>query len=416
MRIEDFSDPTFDPFATFDVAQGFGEVEDPYPRFHELRRQATVHSGDLREQFGLKPFAVWDDVPSMFVMGHPLVERVYGDSATFSNAIMRRIYDHSFGESINGMDAPEHPRYRRLFQRAFMPQRVADWGGRLVPVIVDRAIDSFASRGRAELVSEFTIKYPFDVIYGQLELPPGDLQGFHRLAVGLMCITVDFPHASEASKKMGDYFHLLLEERREKPGDDLVGLLATAEIDGERLPPEVAVSFLRQLMNAAGDTTYRSTGSMLVGLLTHPEQLAAVRADRSLVPRAIDEALRWDGPLTSLTRQATCDVVLDGVKVPAGTKVDVVAGSANRDPERYERPDAFDVHRAPSRNMAFAFGPHICMGQHLARLEMSRALNALLDRLPNLRLDPDYPRPTVTGLNSRAPRAIHVLFDPETPS
>ena len=105
-------------------------------------------------------------------------------------------------------------------------------------------------------------------------------------------------------------------------------------------------------MNAAGDTTYRSTGSLLVGLLTHPVQLEAVRADRSLVPRAVEEALRWDGPLTSLTRLTTRDVVLDGIEVAAGTKVDVVAGSANRDPDRYLWPDEFDIHRPPSRNMA----------------------------------------------------------------
>jgi cytochrome P450 len=411
-RIQDFDDSGFDPFRTFDEAQGFGEVEDPFPRIHELHRQATVHCGDLREQFGLKPFPIWDDIPSVFVMGYPLVERVYGDAATFSNAVMRRIYDKSFGASINGMDAPEHALYRRLFQRAFMPLKVADWGGRLVPAVIQRTIEPFARRGKAELVSEFTIKYPFDVVYGQLELPPEDLQAFHRLAVGLMCITVDFPHAAEASRKMGNYFQLLLQERRAAPGEDLIGLLAQAEIEGERIPDEVTVSFLRQLMNAAGDTTYRSTGSLLVGLLTHPGQLEALRADRSLVPRAVEEALRWDGPLTLLTRQASRDVVLDGIEVPAGTKVDVVAGSANRDPDRYERPDEFDIHRPPSRHMAFAFGPHVCLGQHLARLEMSRALNALLDNLPNLRLDPDYPVPTVTGLNSRAPRAVHVLFDP----
>jgi cytochrome P450 len=112
-----------------------------------------------------------------------------------------------------------------------------------------------------------------------------------------------------------------------------------------------------------------------------------------------------------LTRQATRDVTLDGVEISAGTKIDVVAGSANRDPARFADPDRFDIFRPQTRNMAFAFGPHVCLGQHLARLEMSRALNSLLDRLPNLRLDPDYPPPQVAGLNSRAPRAIHVLFD-----
>jgi len=150
----------------------------------------------------------------------------------------------------------------------------------------------------------------------------------------------------------------------------------------------------------------------MVGLLTHPEQLAAVYNDRTLVPRAVEEALRWDGPLTVLTRQALRDTTIDDVAIAAGTKIDVVTGSANRDPARFADPDRFDIFRAQGRHMAFAYGPHVCIGQHLARLEMSRALNALLDRLPNLRLDPDFPPPRVVGFNSRAPQAIHVLFDP----
>lgn len=412
LRIRDYDDPSFDAFRTFDAAQGLGEVDDPYPAIHQLHRQGRVQRGDLRDKCGLHPFDLWAELPSVMVMGYEMVERVYGDAAAFSNAIMQRIYSSSFGQSINGMDAPEHPRYRRLFQRAFMPQTVAQWGKELVPRVVDGLVARFATRGSAELVSEFTIQYPFEVIYGQLGLPSYDLEIFHRLAAGLMCIMVDYAHAAEASQKMGDYFRVLLQERRGSGGDDLISLLANAEIEGERLPEEVSESFLRQLMNAAGDTTYRSTGSLLVGLLTHPEQLAAVRSDRTLIARAIEEALRWDGPLTVLTRQATRDLVLDDVQIAAGTKIDVVAGSANRDPARFPDPDSFDIFRPPARHMAFAFGPHICIGQHLARLEMTRALNAMLDRLPNLRLDPDYPPPRVVGLNSRAPAAIHVLFDP----
>ena len=150
----------------------------------------------------------------------------------------------------------------------------------------------------------------------------------------------------------------------------------------------------------------------MVGLLSNPEQLDAVRNDRTLVPRAIEEALRWDGPLTVLTRQALRDTTIDDVAIAAGTKIDVVTGSANRDPARFADPDRFDIFRPQSRHMAFAYGAHVCIGQYLARLEMSHALNALLDRLPNLRLDPDFPPPRVVSFNSRAPQAIHVLFDP----
>ena len=164
-------------------------------------------------------------------------------------------------------------------------------------------------------------------------------------------------------------------------------------------------------MNAAGDTTYRSTGSLLVGLLENPEQLAAVRADRRLIPQTIDEGLRWEAPLPTLLRQTLSDVVLDGVLIPAGSKVDVITGTANRDASRYAGPDRFDIFRSPVRHFAFAYGPHLCIGQHLVRIEMERAINTLLDCLPNLRLDAGKPPPRVVGLHARTAKHIHVLFD-----
>jgi cytochrome P450 len=410
-RIEDYDDPAFDPFATFDRIGGLGEVDDPYPRFEAIRARGNVQQGDLRAEFGLEPFFFWKDLPSYMLFGYEAVSKAYLDAGTFSNGIMQSLYEGSFGLSINGMDAPEHPRYRGLFQQAFMPARVQEWGAQLVPEVIDRVIDPFADKGRAELVADFTTRYPFEVIYAQLGLPSDETQVFHRLAVGLMCIMADPPHALEASRKMGVYLQLLLEERRAAGGGDMIAMLGTAEIDGDRLPDDIIVSFLRQLLNAAGDTTYRSTGSMLVALLNHPEQLAAVTADRSLVKQVVEEALRWEGPLTLLTRQATRDTEIDGVAIPAGAKVDIVQGSANRDPARYANPDAFDIYRPARRNVAFALGPHVCLGQHLARMEMERALNALLDRLPNLRADPDFPPPRVVGFNSRAPLSVHVRFD-----
>ena len=179
--------------------------------------------------------------------------------------------------------------------------------------------------------------------------------------------------------------------RRADPGEDLISLLATTEVEGEYLPEDVLISFLRQLMNAAGDTTYRGTSVLLTALLTEPERLEAVRADRSLIPLAIEEALRWDGPVAVQLRMAKRDLVIDGVNVPAGSLIDVVAGAANRDPALYTDPDRFDMHRPKRPHFAFARGPHICVGQHLARVEMTRALNAVCDRLHNLRLDPDAP-------------------------
>lgn len=410
-RIADFDDPSFDPSKTFDAAAGLFEIEDPWPRFHDLAACGPVQRGSLREQMGLDEFTLWSELPSFMVFSTEAVTQDYLGASNFSNEIMMRVYKDSFGASINGMDAPEHIRYRRLFQKAFMPAQILRWGAHLVPQVVNGLIDGFVGEGKAELVSQFTGRYPFDVVYSQLDLPPEEGRIFHRLAVGLMCIPVDYPHAVEASRKMGDYLLTLLRERRGFQSDDIVTMLAQAEIGGERLPEEIAVSFLRQLLNASGDTTYRATSTLLVGLLTNPDQLEAIRADRSLIDQAIDEALRWDGPLTAMTRQTLADVELMGVAIPAGAKVDIVQATLNRDPARYPQPDRFDIFRERKRHAAFALGPHVCIGQHLARIEMDRALNALLDRLPNLRLDPDYAPPTIVGFNSRAPLQIHVLFD-----
>jgi len=167
---------------------------------------------------------------------------------------------------------------------------------------------------------------------------------------------------------------------------------------------------LKLLINAAGDTTYRTTGSMLIGLLTNPDQLDAVRQDRSLVPRVLEEALRWNGPFITTVRETTEDTVLEGVKIPKGAFVHVGLAAANNDPTRVENPRQFNVFRGTKNHVGFGMGPHMCLGQHLARLEMTRALNAILDRLPNLRLDPSKPPPKISGATMRTPNGLHVLF------
>jgi len=149
---------------------------------------------------------------------------------------------------------------------------------------------------------------------------------------------------------------------------------------------------LKLLINAAVDTIYRTTGSVLIGLPTNPDQLDAVRQDRSLVPRVLEEGLRWNGPFISSIRETTEDTELEGVKIPKGAFVYVGLAAANNDPARFENPRQFNLFRGTKNHMGFGMAPHMCVGQHLARLEMTRALNAILDRLPNLRLDPSKPR------------------------
>jgi cytochrome P450 len=408
-RIVDFDDRDFNPFFADEMA--FGDVEDLYGRLAEMRRQGSVHAADYRSLFSPYPDVTLSRFKHYIVLGYDDVATVLGDPATYTNEAFRYNLGESFGRSISTMDAPEHARYRRIFQKAFLPQVVAQWGETLVDPVVAKLMDAFVGRGSADLVQEFTLYYPFHIIYRQLGLPQEDIQTFHKLAIAQSIISIDFAHGAEAGRKLGDYFKDMVAERRRNPGDDLVSLLAQAEVDGEKLPEEILISFLRQLVNAGGDTTYRATSNLLVGLLTNPDQLEALRQDRSLVPQAIDEGLRWEGPVNLTWRMCTKDVKLGGVEIPAGSVIDLAQGVANRDPSRFEDPDRFNVFRERRhRHFAFAAGPHICIGQHLARVEITRALNAILDRMPGIRLDPDQPPPKIRGFMMRVPKHLHVRF------
>ena len=408
-RIQDFDDAAYDPFVSDEAA--FGACADPYPQLAEWLRQGPVHKMDYRIAMGLCPDVTMAGLEHYLVLGYEAAEKIFLDPATYSNKTYERNLGISFGKSVSTMDAPEHTRFRKIFQKAFLPNMVAKWGETLVDPVVQGLMDKFSGRGKADLVQEFTHHYPFQIIYRQLNLPPEDVKTFHKLAIAQTVVMYDVAHGTEASHKLGAYFKNLVDERRRHPGDDLVSLLALAEVDGEQLPEEILISFLRQLVNAGGDTTYRATSVLLTGLLTRPDQLDAIRQDRSLIPQAIEEALRWDGPVLIATRTPTVDTELCGVKIPAGACLSVASGSANRDPARFENPDKFDIFRKKQRNFGFAFGAHVCIGQHLARIEMTRALNAILDRLPNTRLDPALPAPAIQGTMMRVPRHIHVCFD-----
>jgi cytochrome P450 len=169
---------------------------------------------------------------------------------------------------------------------------------------------------------------------------------------------------------------------------------------------------LRLLLPAGVETTYRSLGNLLFALMSDTSQLDAVRADRSLLPQAIEEAVRWNPPLLTITRTTTCDTELGGVSIPQGCSVLPMLGSTNRQEDRWDDPDEFNIFRTPKGNLGWGHGVHVCLGMHLARLEMRTAVNLLLDRLPNLRMDPDGDDPHIRGQVFRSPTSLPVLFDP----
>lgn len=410
--IRDLDDPTFDPFV--DDVLAWGDVADPYPKLQEMARENWIHEVEYRRLFMTTPNAMMAkyDFRYFTVFGYQNCVDMLSEPEVFSSEFLKINLGISFGQTISGMDAPDHMRYRKIFQKAFLPNQVRKWGEPVVVPVVEGLLGKVKSQGRCDLIADFTHHFPFQVVYRQLNLPVRDIEIFHKLAAAQTSYFYAPEMAYDAGQKLGEYFSRMVKARREDPGDDLVSVLATVEADGEQLPEEIVVSFLRQLTNAGGDTTYRGTSVLLAALLQNPDQLAAVREDRSLVPAAIEEALRWDGPLTTVGRITTRDYTRHGVTIPARSVVDLVQGQANRDPTKFSDPDRFNIFRDRTvRHIAFTTGPHVCIGQHLAKVEMERALNAVLDWLPNVRLDPDMPAPQIEGYKLRKPRHLHVRFD-----
>jgi cytochrome P450 len=286
------------------------------------------------------------------------------------------------------------------------------WRSELVEVVVHELIDRFAPRGRAELAREFTFAFPVQVIARIMGLPRQDYLRFQRLSIELLNVVYDWNCGIAASASLKAYFTEILAKRRPNPQDDLISTLAESEIDGARLTDDEIFAFLLLILPAGVETTYRASGNLLVALLTEPPLLDALRADRSVLRGAFEEALRWEPPITTVVRRAVRDCELGGVAIAAGTNVNVSVAAANRDPTRYPDPDRFDPTRKNIAHLTFGGGPHLCLGMHLARMEAAVAINALLDRLPDLRLDPNAPTPQVVGVAFRSPAALPVEFSP----
>jgi cytochrome P450 len=381
-----------DPFDEFDRAMGQGRVRDPYPEWAELRRRGPVHGVPGGNVF--------------LALSYDAVQQVLLDGATFSSRFYADVIGPVMGRTILQMDEPEHSRYRGLLQTAFSRSALARWEHEVVRPVVNDYVDRVAARGHADLVRELTFPFPVQVIAHMIGVPVSDHAAFHRAAVELISVSFDFPRGIRAGKKLAELFRPLLQARRAAPTGDLMSVLARTELDDEEI-----FSFLRLLAPAGAETTYRSSSNLLFGLLTHPEQLDAVRRDHLFVPRAIEEGLRWEPPLTGIMRVARRDAEICGVKIPAGSLVGVSLGSANRDETRWEHPERFDVFREPRAHMAFAYGSHRCLGMHLARLETTVLLETLFDRLPGLRLDPTADDVHITGQGFRSPRSLPVVWD-----
>ncbi|OBH05438.1 MULTISPECIES: cytochrome P450 [unclassified Mycobacterium] len=383
-------------------------LRDPYPFFAHKRRQAGAFRGTVMD-YSKTPESLLPK-REYSAVSFDAVNTVFRDGRVFSSAPYDKTIGLFMGPTILAMEGKEHRDHRNLVSAAFKSRALARWEPAIVRPICNTLIDEFIDAGEADLVRQFTFEFPTRVIAQLLGLPAEDLPVFRRRAVELISYHVNYERAFEASAALKDYFLEQIERRRSAPTEDIIGDLVAAEIDGEKLSDEAIYSFLRLLLPAGLETTYRSSGNLLYLLLTHPDQFAAVQADHGLIGQAIEEGLRYETPLTTVQRFTTEDTELDGVEIPARAVVGVCIGSANRDERRWPRSEEFDVFRPHLPHISFAAGEHTCLGLNLARLETRVALECLLNRLTNLNLL-TAGDPHIHGQPFRSPTALPVTFD-----
>ena len=331
------------------------------------------------------------------------------------------------GRSLGGMSGREHSTHRGLVTPAF---RGRELGERFMPVIAECAqelIDNFKNDGHVDLVEQFTRWFPINVISTMLGLPKEDHGKFRDWYSSFMAflsnITQDaavIEWGMRTQKEFPEYILPIIAERRRNPGEDLLSRLCTAEIDGAILTDDNIRSFVGLLLIAGGETTDKVIASLFKNLLQHPEQLAAVQKDRSLITNALAETLRFSPPVNIVLRTAIEDTEFSGTVIPAESIVACVVGAANKDERRFANPDIFDIFRedldvgrvfAGSTNnmLAFGVGRHFCVGSLLAKAEVETATNTLLDVMPDLRLTPGFV-PEDEGFFTRAPDSLLIDF------
>lgn len=418
-----FDDSDYAEFFKIDkiAAAGGGEFADPYPVWAELLAEAPVHKGSLAECMGFTPEPASGalQVPGRSyysVFGFAAASDVFIRKNDFSNDAYTEIGAKDFlGETMLTMDGLRHRKYRNLVQEYFQPDRAMDWWRpRVIEDLVDELVSSFEKQESVDLNAELFARVPLHTVTMGFGLTFKEGLDFH----GHMLESAQAGEpvkALEARGRAGLVLQDAIRERQQRPREDLISALAHADLEEDdgsirKLTVEEIEAFCRLIVFGGSDTTWRQMGIALYALLNYPEQLADLIADRSLMEAAILESVRWY-PQPMFPRRAIRDCELYGVEIEEGAHLHLCLSAANRDPSRWDNPDAFDIHRPFMRSLAFGAGAHSCLGQHVARQELTVALNALFDRFPNIRWDPAHPHPYLTGsLIQRGPGELNVLL------
>jgi hypothetical protein len=379
------------------------------PRLHEayawLRRNDPLARAEIA---GFDPFRIVTKHADILEVSRDNTLFPYGDfPSTLAphHAVERGREARAQGRpliyTLVQMDEPDHMKYRALTQAWFLPRNIAKLEGRIRELARDAVARMEALGGECDFVNEVALHFPLHVIMQILGVPPADEPRMLKLTQELFGstdpdlkrkTTAATPEA-EAVEMQGvlmdffNYFNALTESRRANPLDDVASAIANAEIDGQRISAFDAVSYYLIIATAGHDTTSSSTAGALWALAERPAELAKVKADPGLIPGLVDESIRWTTPVRHFMRSVAADTELRGQKLSAGDWLMLCYPSGNRDEEVFEDPYAFRVDRSPNRHLAFGYGAHVCLGQHLAKMEMRILWEELLPRLKSVELN-----------------------------
>lgn len=397
---------------------------------HEVCREqllkSPIYEGDFITQFGVPTNAGIQQGtrPTFALFKYQDVMAVLRDGNTYTSGFIAEGLGAFFdGLVILAMDGEAHRKVRALLQPAFMPESVNKWRGQIDEAIREEYLKPLVPQKKADLM-EFGLELPIRIMYALMGFPTDDSSKYKQYAAWALAMVggnqIDPAKMAEARKQAGiavkglyDAIQGVVVQRRAEGshGDDVVGRLLRAEYEGRTLDDHEVITFTRSLLPAAGETTTRMFGSVMAMLLTTPGLLERVKADRSLIPKLMDETTRYEPVATFKVRETAKDVEFHGVKIPKGSFVQCMVVSANRDPDAFENPDVFDIDRKLKPSFGFGFGPHMCIGQFIAKVEISCSINAILDLFPNIRLDPSKPAPVIEGAQLRGVSSLPVIWD-----
>ncbi|MFJ8196855.1 cytochrome P450 [Streptomyces sp. NPDC096152] len=389
-------------------------LADPFPFYRQLREEGPVRRAVIAG--GLEAWLVTRYEDNLAALSDP---RLSSDVREASDTrLLERLPAtdrESMMRTMLRCDPPDHTRLRRLVSKAFTARRVGELRPR-IQEITDGLLDAILPAGRADLVESFALQLPVTVIGELLGVPVADRHAFHRWTTEMLVQGAEPPDPARiehAWRQMRSYLTALLGTKRGRPQDDLLSALITARDEEHRLDEEelIAMSFL--LLVAGYVTTVNLIGNALVALLAHPDQLRRLRDDPGLLPGAVEEFLRYDGPVNpGIARFAREDVTIGGVTIPRGATVLVASAIADRDPAQFPDPDRLDITRESNAHLAFGHGVHYCLGAPLARLEGQIAIGTALRRLPGLRLAVPPGELSWRAGGLRGPEHLPVTFAP----